>query len=86
MVRLEMSPPQLCLSGRLGLRLYEKLEAEGKGRKTIKAQHLWFRILEAQMETGEAGSGPFGPGLDLACHRNLGWFNQAKNDARWGIL
>ncbi|CAK9100245.1 unnamed protein product [Durusdinium trenchii] len=33
-------------------RLYEKLEAEGKGRKTVKAQHLWFRILEAQMETG----------------------------------
>jgi len=33
-------------------RLYEKLEADGKGRKTIKAQHLWFRILEAQMETG----------------------------------
>ena len=34
------------------LRLYHKLEADGKGRKTIKAQHLWFRILEAQMETG----------------------------------
>jgi len=33
-------------------RLYQKLEADGKGRKTIKAQHLWFRILEAQMETG----------------------------------
>ena len=33
-------------------RLYHKLEADGKGRKTIKAQHLWFRILEAQMETG----------------------------------
>ncbi|CAK8987685.1 unnamed protein product [Durusdinium trenchii] len=33
-------------------RLYTKLEAEGKGRKTVKAQHLWFRILEAQMETG----------------------------------
>eukprot|EP00438_Fugacium_kawagutii_P023835 Skav212420 [mRNA] locus=scaffold202:79817:93145:+ [translate_table: standard] len=32
--------------------LYTKLEAAGKGRKTIKAQHLWFRILEAQMETG----------------------------------
>merc|ERR1719390_226984 len=24
----------------------------GKGRKTIKAQQLWFRILESQMETG----------------------------------
>merc|ERR1719330_298082 len=33
-------------------RLYAQLEAEGKGHKTVKAQQLWFRILEAQMETG----------------------------------
>ena len=33
-------------------KMYTRLEAEGKGRKTIKAQTLWFRILEAQMETG----------------------------------
>lgn len=33
-------------------KLYTKLEREGRGRKTVKAQHLWFRILEAQMETG----------------------------------
>mmetsp|Transcript_66026 Transcript_66026/g.148998 ORF Transcript_66026/g.148998 Transcript_66026/m.148998 type:complete len:814 (+) Transcript_66026:72-2513(+) len=33
-------------------RLYEKMEAAGKGHKTVKAQQLWFRILEAQMETG----------------------------------
>jgi ribonucleoside-diphosphate reductase alpha subunit len=32
--------------------MYRKLEVEGKGKKTIKAQQLWFRILEAQMETG----------------------------------
>jgi len=32
--------------------MYTKLEAEGKGRKTVKAQQLWFRVLEAQMETG----------------------------------
>merc|ERR1711998_757496 len=32
--------------------LYTRLEAEGKGRKTIKAQQLWFKILESQMETG----------------------------------
>jgi ribonucleoside-diphosphate reductase alpha chain len=32
--------------------LYEKYEAEGKGRKTIKAQELWFKILESQIETG----------------------------------
>jgi ribonucleoside-diphosphate reductase alpha chain len=32
--------------------LYMKYEAEGKGRKTIKAQDLWFKILESQIETG----------------------------------
>ena len=32
--------------------LYEKYEADGKGKKTIKAQQLWFAILEAQVETG----------------------------------
>jgi ribonucleoside-diphosphate reductase alpha chain len=32
--------------------LYTKYEAEGKGRKTIKAQELWFKILESQIETG----------------------------------
>ncbi|OUS42957.1 ribonucleotide reductase [Ostreococcus tauri] len=32
--------------------LYEKYEAEGKGKKTIKAQQLWFAILESQVETG----------------------------------
>ena len=32
--------------------LFEKYEREGKARKTIKAQELWFAILEAQVETG----------------------------------
>jgi ribonucleoside-diphosphate reductase alpha subunit len=32
--------------------MYTQLEAAGKGRKTVKAQQLWFRILESQMETG----------------------------------
>ena len=32
--------------------LYTKYEAAGKGRKTIKAQDLWFKVLESQMETG----------------------------------
>ena len=32
--------------------LYERYEQEGKGRRTIKAQELWFRILESQIETG----------------------------------
>ncbi|MBC3540696.1 ribonucleoside-diphosphate reductase subunit alpha [Rufibacter sediminis] len=33
-------------------RLYEKYEKEGRARKTVKAQELWFAILEAQTETG----------------------------------
>jgi ribonucleoside-diphosphate reductase alpha subunit len=33
-------------------RLYESYEKAGKGKKTIKAQKLWFAILEAQTETG----------------------------------
>ncbi len=33
-------------------KLYEKYEQEGKARKTVKAQDLWFAILESQIETG----------------------------------
>ncbi len=32
--------------------LYERYEAEGRGRRTVKAQDLWFRILDSQIETG----------------------------------
>ncbi len=32
--------------------LYEKYEREGKPRKVVKAQELWFKILESQIETG----------------------------------
>jgi ribonucleoside-diphosphate reductase alpha chain len=32
--------------------LYTTYEREGRGRKTIKAQELWFAILDAQIETG----------------------------------
>ncbi|KIA91767.1 ribonucleoside-diphosphate reductase [Pedobacter kyungheensis] len=32
--------------------LYTKYEAEGRGRKTVKAQELWFAILDSQIETG----------------------------------
>jgi ribonucleoside-diphosphate reductase alpha chain len=32
--------------------LYTRYENEGKGRKTVKAQDLWFKILESQIETG----------------------------------
>ncbi len=33
-------------------RLYEKYEKEGKFRKQVKAQDLWFEVLESQIETG----------------------------------
>ncbi len=32
--------------------LYEQYESEGRGRKTMKAQDLWFKVLESQIETG----------------------------------
>ncbi|MGB3607855.1 MAG: ribonucleoside-diphosphate reductase subunit alpha [Psychroserpens sp.] len=32
--------------------LYKKYEAEGKGRKVIRARELWEKILESQIETG----------------------------------
>lgn len=35
--------------------LYEKYEKEGRARRVIPAQKLWYAILEAQVETG----GPF---------------------------
>jgi len=33
-------------------KLYTFYEKSGKGRQTIKARDLWFRVLDAQMETG----------------------------------
>lgn len=33
-------------------RLFVKYEKEGRARKTVKAQELWFEILESQIETG----------------------------------
>lgn len=32
--------------------LYHKYELEGKARKVVKAQELWFKVLESQTETG----------------------------------
>ncbi|SKA40290.1 ribonucleoside-diphosphate reductase alpha chain [Chitinophaga eiseniae] len=32
--------------------LYEKYEKENRARRTVKAQDLWFAILDAQIETG----------------------------------
>ena len=32
--------------------LYTRYEQEGRARKTVKAQELWFSVLESQIETG----------------------------------
>jgi len=32
--------------------LYEKYEQEGRGRKQVDAQKLWFKVLDSQIETG----------------------------------
>jgi ribonucleoside-diphosphate reductase alpha chain len=48
-------------------RLYLSLEAAGKGRKTVKAQHLWSRIVEAQMETGTPYM-LYKAGIFVGCH------------------
>ncbi len=32
--------------------LYTQYESAGKGRVTVKARELWFKVLDAQMETG----------------------------------
>ena len=32
--------------------LYERYEREGRAQRTVPAQQLWFKILEAQIETG----------------------------------
>ena len=32
--------------------LYHKYESEGKAKKVVKAQDLWYKIIEAQIETG----------------------------------
>lgn len=38
--------------GKAFKKLYEGYEKAGKGRKTIKAQKLWHKIVESQIETG----------------------------------
>ena len=32
--------------------VFFRYESEGRGRKTIKAQSLWYAIIESQVETG----------------------------------
>ena len=34
------------------VKIYTQYEKNNKGRKTIKARDLWFRIMDSQMETG----------------------------------
>jgi ribonucleoside-diphosphate reductase alpha chain len=34
------------------VKLYNKYVSEGRGRRTVKAQDLWFEVLESQIETG----------------------------------
>lgn len=40
-----------CHSGEFEA-LYHKYEKEGRARKTVKAQEVWFAILDSQIETG----------------------------------
>ena len=45
--------PRLCdTHGEEFEKLYIKYEKEGRAKRTVKAQELWFEILEAQVETG----------------------------------
>ena len=32
--------------------IYERYEKEGRARQTIKAQAVWYKIIEAQIEAG----------------------------------
>jgi len=49
--------------------LYLKYESEGRARKTIPAQKLWYAILDAQIETG----GPFMVYKDAANRKPFHW-------------
>jgi ribonucleotide reductase alpha subunit len=45
--------PGLCdIYGEQFVELYTQYETSGKARKTMNARDLWFKILDAQMETG----------------------------------
>src|ERR1700683_2389893 len=57
--------------------LYEKYEKEGRQRRTIPAQKLWYAILEAQIETG----GPFMVYKDAANGRFLFFITFFGRDA-----
>jgi len=54
--------------------LYEKYEQEGRGRKQVDAQKLWFKILDAQIETG----------TPYLCYKDTG--NKKSNQKNIGII
>lgn len=62
--------------------LFEKYEKEGRARKTMPAQKLWYAILESQIETG----GPFMLYKDAAnskfpCSLNLAYYLIKRSQA-----
>jgi ribonucleoside-diphosphate reductase alpha subunit len=54
--------------------LYEKYEQEGKGRTTVQARELWFKVLDAQMETG----------TPYLCYKDAA--NQKSNQKNVGVI
>lgn len=42
----------LIWRSKIKLKIFSRYEQEGRGRKTIKAQQLWYAVIEAQTETG----------------------------------
>jgi ribonucleoside-diphosphate reductase alpha chain len=54
--------------------LYLKYEKEGKARKTIKAQDLWFQIVNSQIETG----------LPYMCYKDA--VNRKSNQQNLGTI
>ncbi|KAI0314074.1 ribonucleotide reductase [Amylostereum chailletii] len=54
--------------------LYERYESEGRARKTIPAQKLWYAILDSQIETGN----PF------MCYKDAA--NRKSNQKNLGVI
>jgi hypothetical protein len=54
-----------CCPSRVYLARLCSYESEGRARKTVKAQQLWFAVLEAQIEVR-------GRHYDLVCRRSCG--------------
>ena len=54
--------------------LYTRYEAEGRGKKTVEAQKLWFQILDTQIETG----------TPYLCYKDAG--NKKSNQKNLGTI